>query len=366
MARRQSASGPRAAPLAFILLLLLAACAPRVAPYGAAGNPPSAPVVPGKVLEMPDGARLPLRVWAAREGPPKAVLLGLHGFNDYSMGFDLPGSWFAAQGYTLYAYDQRGFGANPNAGVWPGTDVLVGDLAAAVRQLRERHPDRPLYLLGTSMGGAVVLAAAGRDWLPPVDGVVLAAPAVWARETMPFYQRWALWLTAHTLPWVTLTGAGLDIQASDNRVALWTLGMDPRVIKATRVDAMHGLTNLMDEALAAGDALPAPALLLYGEKDEIVPFAPMLTLWRQVADRPGITLGLYADGWHMLLRDLQAYTVWRDIAAWMRDPAGGLPSGTDQRAQTALRREGPPDAAPAPVAQPAGAALSAKARARIR
>jgi len=363
MARRPSIRRRAAGHLALVLLLLVAACAPRVAPTGA--NAPSA-TTPGKVLEMPDGARLPLRVWPARQGPPKAVLLGLHGFNDYSMGFDLPGSWLAAQGYTLYAYDQRGFGADPNAGVWPGTDVLVRDLAAAVRQIRERHPDRPLYLLGSSMGGAVILAAAGRERLPPVDGVVLAAPAVWARETMPFYQRWALWLTAHTVPWMTLTGAGLDIQASDNRVALWTLGMDPLVIKATRVDAMHGLTNLMDEALAAGDALPAPALLLYGEKDEIVPLAPMLTLWRQVADRPGITLGLYADGWHLLLRDLEAYTVWRDIAAWMRDPAGGLPSGADQRARTALRREGPPDAAPAPVAQPAGAALSAKARARIR
>ncbi len=350
--------------LALMTLLLVAGCAPRVAPTDTGAPAPA--TATGSVLRMPDGARLPLRVWRSRQGPPKAVLLGLHGFNDYSMAFDLPGSWFAAQGYTLYAYDQRGFGANPNAGIWPGTDALVRDLAVAVRQLRERHPDRPLYLLGTSMGGAVVLAAAGRERLPPVDGVVLSAPAVWAWETMPFYQRWALWLSAHTVPWMTLTGAGLDIQASDNRVALWTLGMDPLVVKATRVDAMHGLTNLMDEALTAGDALPAPALILYGEKDEIVPFAPMRRLWRQVADRPGITLGLYAQGWHLLLRDQQAYTVWRDIAAWMRSPAGGLPSDADERARATLRRQEPPDAAPAPAKRAAGAALSAKARARIR
>jgi hypothetical protein len=29
----------------------------------------------------------------------------------------------------------------------------------------------------------------------------------------------------------------------------------------------------------------------------------------------------------MLLRDLQAETVWKDIAAFLRDPAGPFPSG---------------------------------------
>jgi len=35
----------------------------------------------------------------------------------------------------------------------------------------------------------------------------------------------------------------------------------------------------------------------------------------------------YAHGWHMLLRDLQAETVWRDAEGFMRDPAAPLPSG---------------------------------------
>ncbi len=33
----------------------------------------------------------------------------------------------------------------------------------------------------------------------------------------------------------------------------------------------------------------------------------------------------------MLLRDLQAEIVWRDIAAWLEDPAARLPSGADAR-----------------------------------
>jgi alpha-beta hydrolase superfamily lysophospholipase len=322
--------------VAFLLgVLALGACAPRVAPEsGAEARSPAR--MSGDALVMPDGVRLPLYAWRALNGDPEAVILGVHGFNDYGHAFAMPGAWFAARNVTVYAYDQRGFGGAPHPGVWPGERRLTRDLATAVRLIRARHPKTPLYLLGTSMGGAVVLAAAAHGDLPPVAGLALAAPAVWARETMPLYQRAALWLGAHTVPWLTLSGEGLGRQASDNIPMLRALGGDPNVIKETRIDAMHGLVNLMDTAFAAGAALPAPALLLYGAKDEIVPPGPTLAMWRDAAPRPGVRAVLYPEGWHMLLRDLQAPTVWRDIRAWMRDPRAPLPSKAHRAALTRL------------------------------
>jgi len=318
-----------------LVMAALAACAPRMAPETAdAGN--------GRIardaLVMPDGARLPLHVWEARGNPgPKAVILGVHGFNDYGLGFDLPAQWFAAQNIRVYAYDQRGFGAAPHPGVWSSEHRMARDLGHAVRLIQDRHPDTPVYLLGVSMGGAVTLAAAEAGHLPDVAGVVLSAPAVWARETMPFYQRWALWLGAHTVPWMTLTGAGLDRSPTDNTRVLRTLAMDPKVIGATRIDAMYGLTNLMDTALNAADDLPTPALVLYGENDEIVPPGPTSRFWETLDGRDGVRLALYAEGWHMLLRDTQAFTVWHDIRTWMTEPGAPLPSGADADAMGRLR-----------------------------
>src|SRR6185436_9442688 len=41
---------------------------------------------------------------------PSAVIIGLHGMNDYAEAtFYLMGPWFAAHGVALYAYDARGF-----------------------------------------------------------------------------------------------------------------------------------------------------------------------------------------------------------------------------------------------------------------
>ncbi len=42
-------------------------------------------------------------------------------------------------------------------------------------------------------------------------------------------------------------------------------------------------------------------------------------------------IAVYDAGYHMLMRDLQAEIVWRDIAAWLEDPAAHLPSGADAR-----------------------------------
>jgi alpha-beta hydrolase superfamily lysophospholipase len=103
------------------------------------------------------------------------------------------------------------------------------------------------------------------------------------------------------------------------------------VIGKTRVDAIHGLVNLMDAALRGADALPVPALVLYGANDEIVPPEPTERFWRRLDGRSSVTRAFYPEGYHMLLRDTQAYTVWRDIRSWMADPAAPLPSGADAR-----------------------------------
>ncbi len=325
----------RVAVAAAVLACGMAGCVPKVFPPG---PPVTAPALQSDGLVMADGVRLPLRVWRSSGRAPTAVVLALHGFNDYSRFFEGAGAFFAEQGLVSYAYDQRGFGAAPDPGLWPGTEALVDDLKDAARLVRARHPDLPLYLLGDSMGGAVVMVAMTGDSAPAVDGIVLAAPAVWGRATMPWYQRAALWLASHTVPWLKVTGRGLKIRASDNIEMLKALGRDPLVIKETRVDALHGITDLMDAALAAAPAFDAPALILYGERDEVVPGDPVFMMLDRLppAARPRQRIALYSEGWHMLLRDLQAAKVWADVAAWIADPSAALPSGADARARAVL------------------------------
>ncbi len=312
--------------VAALLLGALGACAPWTAPPG---PPVGEPALKRDHIVTRDGRRLPLRVWRP-DGPPRAAILALHGFNDYSRAFEQPATYWARRGLVTYAYDQRGFGKAPHRGIWPGIEALTDDLRLAARLVRAQHPGLPLYLVGESMGGAVILAAFADPAGPPEgDGIVLAAPAVWGRELMPAWQRAGLWLLAHTVPVFTVTAQGFNRIPSDNRDMLRRLARDPLVIKHTRIDALWGLTNLMDAALAAAPRLDGRALVLFGAKEDILPGRAFAAFRARLPARGCLRIAVYEKGYHMLLRDLGAELVLRDIVAWIEDPAAPLPSGAD-------------------------------------
>ena len=306
-------------------------------------GPPSAPgtVAPAMTASAfvaDDGTQLPLKSWLP-EGKPKAVILGLHGFNDYSNAFTDTGEAWAKQGIATFAYDQRGFGAAPDHGLWAGAPRLAADASEATAALHARYPGVPVYLLGESMGGAVaILTETGVEGVPrpTVSGLILVAPAVWGRSTMTGPERVTLWLGDSLLPGLKLSGHGLGIMPSDNMEMLRALGRDPLVIKETRIAAIKGLVDLMDDALAAAPMLRAPMLFLYGDHDELIPRESTRRFLAALpADEPR-RIAFYPSGYHMLLRDLGASVVRRDVEAWVANPEIALPSGADRHAEATL------------------------------
>jgi acylglycerol lipase len=335
-----------------LLAASLDACAPDFAEAPNAAGPVAAqPALGTGFLVADDGTHLPMRLLMPRgpgnrPAPVEAVIVAVHGFNDYSTAFEMPAEVWSRNGIATLAYDQRGFGANADPGRWPGEATLCRDLATAVKLARQRFPDRPVYVLGESMGGAVVLDtfATGHGVAARPDGLILVAPAVWARTTMPLLNRVALWATARVIPDMTFTGRGLGVVASDNYPMLRRLGRDPLFIKATRVDSIYGLTDLMDDALASAPYDKLPSLVLYGANDEVIPKDPMREL---IASLPDITdgsqrLAYYHGGWHMLLRDLEGPVVAEDVIAWIHDHDAALPSGADRAAVAFMHEDKAP------------------------
>ncbi len=309
------------------ILAFASACAPQTMRIGDPVFEPHIEQGSATQAVMADGARLPMLVFEAKE--PRAVILALHGFNDYSNAFASPGPgpWFAEQGFTLVAIDQRGFGRAPGRGLWAGDQRMAEDVAEVAALLREKYPGLPLYLLGESMGGAVAMRAMTLPSPPDVDGLVLSAPAVWGWQQLNEIYAATLWSAAHLVPSMTLTGRGLEIRPSDNIEMLRALGRDPLVIKETRIGTIYGLVGLMDSAYEAATEIRKPVLLLYGAKDEIVPASAIAdTLEKFKRAKANVTVVCYPGGYHMLLRDLERKTVWRDVAAWIGGGGHPLPS----------------------------------------
>ena len=288
-----------------------------------------------------DGYLLPLRHWRAK-GEARGAVLALHGFNDYSKAFEVLAEPITAQGFDLYAYDQRGFGKTQLAGLWPGEALLIQDALTASQLLRARYPQKSLYLMGESMGAAVSMIALTGQEPVPVDGAVLISPAVWSRKTMPWYQRFALWVGERLMPALTFSGRTADrigVQPTDDPEVMRQMALDPLVLKSSTVASLSGITDVMDDALEASSRLSGETLILYGDRDEVIPARPFCALLERLPEAQATPwrLALYPGGYHMLTRYTEAGQVRDDIRAWLEDPAGSLPSGHESGRQEALK-----------------------------
>ncbi len=297
------------------------------------GKPPPAGDSPGPRLTdtawiAADGRRMPLTRWSG-EGEPRGIVLALHGFSEHRRVFFALAPHLAAAGYRVYAYDQRGFGDTATRGFWPGGQALVDDARSAYRLLRQRYPDTPIHLLGHSMGGAIAtLAVTGNGAIQPAS-TILVAPAIHGWDSLPWIQRVALrlshWIAPGARPRQSWGRAVADIRVTDDPTIARLQAHDPHILRAVRIDMIHGVVDLMDAALERIHSLPPATLVLYGERDDIIPHTAACALFDHLDDAgPGVALQLYPQGYHYLTRDRQRGRTIADIRAWLDDdiPAG--------------------------------------------
>jgi acylglycerol lipase len=313
-------------------LVMLSACAPTVRPTisgngSVANGSAHAPTLTSDRYVAADGTSLPVAVWPAAPGKPKAVVLGLHGFGDYRKAWDEPAEIWAKDGITTYSYDQRGFGGSPTRGRWPGTEALVGDAKAMVALLRAQYPGVPLYLAGESMGGAVALVA--EDQGAEIDGLILLATALRSRDTFGPVATAGLWFFAHTIPWFPSGPTSIDYKPTDNPKTLEKLRNDPQIMRQARLDMGYGLVDLMDAARESASRVHVPYLMLHGLGDRIIPQQPVKAAIEVMPRRPDSKLAFYKEGYHLLLRDKEGKTVAADVAVWIANHEAPLPSGAE-------------------------------------
>jgi len=103
-------------------------------------------------------------LWSPHErfgqDPKAPVLLYLHGAR-----FNVVGSAFRAKrmqelGFSVLAVDYRGFGKSTNT--LPSESMAYEDARAAWDWLAQKYPDRPRYIFGHSLGGAIAIHLAAQ------------------------------------------------------------------------------------------------------------------------------------------------------------------------------------------------------------
>ena len=255
----------------------------------------------------------------------KAIILAVHGYNDYSNSFKIPATHLLKFGISTYTFDLRGFGKNKDKGDWYPLEIHTQDLNYILEKIKTKNKGTKVFLMGESMGGAIVLSTIQRYNIK-VDGVILIAPAVWNFSERNKIKGFFLKTLSSVFPNLKLRGSSyVSVKPSNNKNLLLELSKDEYFIHEPTLRSMNGIVDLMNTSYNdARNYLKSPnnrTLIVIPAIDEIVPRKPLLDLLNlnEIKNNIGgkLTLALYEDNYHMILRDINGNDITREIKEWL-------------------------------------------------
>jgi len=221
-----------------------------------------------------------------------------------------------ARGYAVRAYDHQGHGRSDGSRVFVRRfDDYLDDLEIFLGRVAERHPDKPRWVFGHSMGGAIagLLAAGGRLG---AGGLAMSAPAArTGPKVFPLLKHLAGIMGTLT-PKLRIVRMGYGFVSRNPEVVEW-FRTDPLVFHG-RIPCRTGAEILAagPRLLRAAPKIELPLLILQGTGDVVVDPGGAEELHR-LAGSADKTLKLYAGLYHDLLGEPEREQVLGDLLAWL-------------------------------------------------
>jgi Lysophospholipase len=243
------------------------------------------------------------------------VLINIHGLGDHSGLYPTLAEHFPSRGITIHAMDLRGNGRSGGQRAYVERwEEYREDLRRFVELVRAEERGLPLFLLGNSLGGLIVLEYALHH--PDGLGGVIAASPPLGRLGVPAPLLALGRVLSRAWPRFSIR-TGMDLSG---------LARDPAVVQTVLADPLFhrvGTARLSTEVVAAiarvqaaAPGFPLPLLLLHGSADRMVPPDGSREFVARVG-HPDRELREYPGAFHVLFADLDHEQVLTDVERWI-------------------------------------------------
>ena len=259
-------------------------------------------------------------IFYRRWGPasPRAVVLGIHGLGEHSGRYQNVVDALCPRGFALYIHDLRGHGrSGGKRGHVTAFSEYLTDTRRTLEAVRKAEPEKPLFLLGHSMGGLIAMRYATL-YPEGLRGLVLSSASLKIKGEVPAVKAALGRLFSRLIPGLAMSN-GLDPnQISRDRAVVKAYIDDPLV--HDRVSA-RWVTEFVDAIAAAhreASSLSLPIQILQAGEDDLVDASGSRELFETITvkDRG---LRVYDGYFHEIFNDLGKERVLDDLAAWLEE-----------------------------------------------
>ena len=254
-----------------------------------------------------DGSEGKLYVAEWPNADARYIALVVHGYAEHIGRYAHVAARLVADGAAVYGADHLGHGRSDGERALIGQgEHLTEDLGLVAELARLEHPDRPLVLIGHSMGG-LIAARYAQAHRGELAALILSGPVI---APNPEFEALA---DMDPMPDVPIDPAVLsrDPAIGEAYVA------DPLVyngpFKAPTLRALFGAIRALAEEPGFGDL---PVLWIHGEEDALAPLEPTRVAFEHLRGA-AVREKVYLEARHEIFNELNKDEVLDDVVAFI-------------------------------------------------
>ncbi len=267
------------------------------------------------ILTTPDGLTLHLEAWPVVDSKAGVVLV--HGYGEHCGRYTHVAQALNNAGYSVTSFDHRMHGKSdgqPRAYV---TDIetMVADLKQVWDKAKAEIGNKPMFLIGHSMGGAVVTRFTVQ-YQAEMQGLVTSGAAVLSSESLPAFLVTTVKAVSKFLPTLPTPKINSTYLSHDPQIPQ-QYDRDPLVYHGTmKLASIAALAHNGEVVLKQAPDLKLPILVLHGEADKVVPMQCSQVFYAKAgsADK---TLKIYPGLYHEIFNELEKEMVLTTVINWL-------------------------------------------------
>jgi alpha-beta hydrolase superfamily lysophospholipase len=246
------------------------------------------------------------------------VLLILHGLGGHGGWYIDMANELASHGLTTYTVDHRGFGRSEGlAGHITAYQTFVKDIATVLNEIRQRHPNAKIYLLGHSMG-AIFATYVTATYHEMLAGVLYLNPWVEDSSSLPIGKTLAIFVGGVFKSRRAWQVAGDHLGMTTNLEAHEMLLDDNYWQRTQTASFLVQILQMRMGILKQAKNITIPALVMQAENDKAVLISGSRKLYEALASSDK-TWRTYAKYDHDSEFEADRSQMDHDIVTWIQD-----------------------------------------------